>query len=61
MKDWVESQPEADIQDLGLIQLRAALVDAWEAVPEDWLLRLVHSMPRRLQMCIEAGGDTINY
>ena len=61
IKDWIESRPGEDIQDLGLSQLRGPLMDSWLAVPEDWLLHLAHGMPRRLQLCLEAGGGTIYY
>ena len=61
VKDWIESWPEEDIQDLGLQQLRGPLMDAWMAVPEDWLLHLAHGMPRRLQLSLEANGNTIYY
>lgn len=60
MKDWMELQVP-DIQDLELPALRELVEEAWQAVPEDWLRRLAHSMPRRLQMCIDAGGNTIKY
>ena len=59
MKAWIESV--CDIQSLTPTQLRRKILEAWEIVPEDFLLRCVHSMPRRLQLCIEAEGCTIKY
>lgn len=50
-----------DSQDLTPIQLRRIVYAAWEAVLEEWLLHLAFGMPRRLDLCVEAGGDTINY
>jgi transposase len=63
MKNWMEINcPEGkEIQDLDPWELRMLAYRAWLAVPEDLLLLLAHSMPRRLQMCIEANGDSINF
>ena len=63
MKDWMEiycSHP-LGIQYLQEGELKDLAFAAWEAVPVDWLLRLAHGMVRRLQMCLEAKGDTINH
>ena len=59
IKNWIECNCE-DIQELDLPDLRRLLEAAWEAVPEDLLLRLAHSMPRRLQMCIDAELSLIH-
>lgn len=60
---WMKSYIEQfyDIQNLSLRELRAAIIEAWEAVPEDWLLQLAHSMPDRLRECIRRGGRLIDY
>lgn len=58
MKSWIENH--YDIQSLGLEELREVIEEAWETVPQEFLLRLAHSMPDRLQKCIDAGGKTIN-
>jgi len=49
------------LQELGLNQLRAVVHEARDAVPTQSLLRLAHSMPRQLQMCIENQGGQIDY
>jgi len=60
MKDWIASNCD-NIQALDLVKLRSLIERAWEAVPEDWLRKLAHSMPQRLQMCIERGGRSIGF
>ena len=37
-------------------KLRIALQEAWDAVPEDFLIELLESMPERCKAVIEAGG-----
>jgi hypothetical protein len=59
MKAWIEDR--YDLQSLNSAQLRAAIGEAWEAVPEDLLLRLAHSMPQRLRLLIEKEGGEIEY
>lgn len=59
MKSWIESN--CDIQSLSLWELRGKIQEAWDAIPEDFLLELAHSMPRRLQMVIDANGESIPY
>ena len=60
---WMKSRVEAnyDIQSLNLAELREAIWAAWEAIPEDLLLRLAHSMPERLRLVIEKQGEGIRY
>ena len=48
-----------NLQDLNLNELRIAIRAAWEAVPEEFLLTLAHSMPERLRKVIENNGDRI--
>ena len=57
MKDWVER--EYDIQTLNQVELRAAIEAAWEAIPEDSLLKLSHSMIERLTKVIAANGEIV--
>lgn len=59
MKNWVEMN--YDVQSLSITELRGVIQSVWEAVPEDFLLELAHSMPRRLRMVIERGGEGIPY
>jgi len=42
-------------------QLRVAVKEAWEKVPEDWLLDLVQSMLDRIQAVIAANGLYTRY
>jgi hypothetical protein len=58
MKDYLEKNfPEKMSYD----QLRIAVKEAWEKVPEDWLLELVQSMPDRVQAVIAANGLYTRY
>ena len=50
-----------DIQVVEEAELEGLVRAAWAAILEAFLLTLAHSMPRRLQMCIEAEGRTIKY
>ncbi len=50
LKDWVERN--YNIQGLKPPELRLAVEAAWEAVPEEFLLLLAHSMVGRLQTVI---------
>ena len=59
MKSWIEKN--YDIQALTIHELRAAVDEAWEAIPEDFLLQLSHSMVRRLHLVIEKEGEGIKY
>jgi transposase len=61
MKDWLEDRYGDDLQEMGLNELRPAIHAAWDAVPTEFMLRLAHSMPRRLDLCIEAQGGHIDY
>lgn len=56
MKEWIESH--YDIQSLTLEELRAAIWAAWEAIPSDFLKRLMMDMPRRLQQVIDRDGES---
>lgn len=51
LKNYVEDH-HPDLQRLSLTALRTAIQEAWDAIPEDLLLRLAHSMPDRLQKVI---------
>ena len=35
--------------------------DAWEDIPPEYYKKLVESMPRRIEMVIEANGNRISY
>ncbi len=42
-------------------ELNDALVQIWEEIPQDTIHRLIRSMPRRCQACIQACGGNTNY
>ena len=53
MKDYIQKNfPDKMSYD----KLRAAVKEAWEAVPEDYLMELLDSMPARCQAVINAKG-----
>lgn len=41
---------------MSISELRIALQEAWDAVPEHFLIELLESMPERCKAVIEAGG-----
>jgi len=59
MKNWIELR--YDIQSLNTDELRKAVQEAWDAVPEDFLLSLAHSMVERLEKVILKNGESIEY
>lgn len=59
MKNWLEEH--YDVQSLDLTRLRQAVQEAWEALPPEFLRRLAHSMPQRLQKVIDNQGDRVLY
>jgi hypothetical protein len=61
LKAIIEATAGTELQQLTKPALRQILLQAWEAVPEDLLLRLSRGMPERLRKCIAAGGEAINY
>ncbi|KAG2456868.1 TCB2 transposase, partial [Polypterus senegalus] len=42
-------------------ELSDALVQIWEDIPQDTIRRLIRSMPRRCQACIQSCGGHTNY
>lgn len=58
MKDWIARfYPER----MTKAQLRQAVYAAWDAVPEDFLESLVHSMPKRVNDVFMHGGGNSRY
>lgn len=61
MKDWLQDR------DLNVHKnyhrLQQAVVDAWEAVPEDWVKQLLsqESMRKRCHAVINAQGNETKY
>ena len=39
-----------------LKELEAALKEEWDKIPQNVLINLIESMPRRIQACIESKG-----
>ena len=59
MKDWLQDN-YPDLQ-CPLPELRNRVQAAWDAVPEDFLLKLVHSMPERINWVHMTGGGHTSY
>ncbi|RYP16595.1 hypothetical protein DL765_005056 [Monosporascus sp. GIB2] len=58
MKDYIEDKWGLD-EKPSYDNLRKYVKEAWEAVPEEWLLDLIKEMPTRCQAVIDAqGGHT---
>jgi len=58
MKDYIEQNfPDKMPYD----QLRVAVKEAWEALPEEWLQELVKEMTVRYQAVIDANGMHTNF
>jgi transposase len=58
MKDWIERNAPLNVS---RDALRQAVKDAWDAVPEDFLLKLIKSMPERMQRVVDAHGGHTKY
>lgn len=59
MKDWIEEQYGE--KKLTYDQLRKAVTDAQNAVPNDFLDQLIDSMPDRCKAVIKADGKYTRY
>jgi hypothetical protein len=59
MKDWIQERYNDNLR--GYDQLRTAITEAWNAVPESYLLELLESMPARCQAVIDADGKHTRY
>jgi len=42
-------------------ELQRQVLEAWDAVPEDFMLQLVHNMPRRMHMVYMTGSGWTQY
>lgn len=58
MKDYLQNNFS---EQCSLPELRRRVQSAWEAVPEDFLLKLVHSMPERVRWVHMTGGGHTRY
>lgn len=59
MKDWIDERYGE--KKLNYNQLRIAVKDAWDAVPDDFLNQLIDDMPNRCRAVIVAKGKIIKY
>ena len=53
-KQYVRKKPHWD--DELVLELAQ---EAWKQIPQDWINKLVHSMPQRLQDCIDSRGQMV--
>ena len=58
MKDWIDGHYD---NKLNYDQLRAAVKDAWEALPDRILNDLIDEMPKRCEAVIKANGHQTMY
>jgi len=58
MKDYIQSNYPRDSTPA---QLQEQVLEAWNAILEDFLLNLVHSMPRRMHHVFMTGGGWTRY
>jgi hypothetical protein len=56
MKDWLEKKVVT-----GPAGLKLLVREAWDAVPEEFLLKLIKSMPERMKRVIEANRGNTKY
>ena len=64
MKNWIQAHYYAayyDAAKIPLRELRRIIWEAWEAVPEDYIMRLYNSWYRRYQAVIDARGGPTKY
>jgi ketohexokinase/beta-glucosidase len=55
--NWMKDFLQANFPDrMNIFELRIALQEAWEAVPESYLAELLESMPERCKAVLEAGS-----
>jgi hypothetical protein len=59
MKDWIQEHYDDNLR--AYDALREAIVAAWNAVPETYLLKLLESMPARCQAVVDANGMHTRY
>jgi hypothetical protein len=59
MKDWIQERYDDNLR--GYDELRTAIIEAWNTVPESYLLELLKSMPARCQAVIDADGKHTRY
>jgi DDE superfamily endonuclease len=57
---YIEKRVEARAPNT-IEELQDVIAEEWENIPTELLLELAHSMPKRCQAVIAAGGDHIHY
>ena len=60
MKSWIELN-YPNLEDLSLPELMAAVTAAWNAIRLEFCKELAYSMPNRLRLVIQNGGERINF
>lgn len=59
IKEWIWNHHPKD--SMKYDELRKALKEAWDAVPEDWLIELIRGMKERCQAVIDANRMYTKY
>jgi len=42
-------------------ELKVAIEAAWARIPQEFIDNMLNSMPRRMQECVDAHGDALDY
>ena len=64
MKNWIQDhywQAWYDVAKVPLQELRRIILEAWDAVPEDYIQSLYNSWWKRCQAVIDANGGPTKY
>jgi hypothetical protein len=64
MKDWIQDhywQARYDVAKVPLQELRRIILEAWDAVPDDYIQSLYNSWWDRCQAVIDANGGPTKY
>ena len=64
MKNWIQDhywQARYDVAKVPLQELRRIILEAWDAVPEDYIQSLYNSWWDRCQAVIDANGGPTKY
>lgn len=59
---WLARRVYANGRQFGTVrELQQAILDVWEECPQEYLEKLVNSMPNRIFQLIQKGGAKIDY
>jgi len=64
MKTWIQDhywQARYNVAKIPLLELRRIILEAWDAVPEDYIRALYDSWWRHCQAIIDANGGPTKY